>query len=225
MTTSTTAPPTPAIDEPTAARSETYSMFADALEFPTRDFHLQVEAGVFRDEVEALLSALPYKAGTADALAGLADAGEYVSFQAEYIRLFDVGTVRPPCPLYDGEWGGARKHSMEDVLRFYRFFGLKMDGGTHELPDHVTIEFEFMKVLAFLEGMAAAGGADTLPLLRAERDFLTRHPARWWPLLERKLAGQEPPRFFTSLAAIVGSLLAADVAYVKAAIVSAPPAA
>ena len=100
-----------------------YGLLADALDFPSREFHTEVEAGVFRDGVEALVGALPYTVDVADAAAGLAEAGDYVSFQGEYIRLFDVGTVRPPCPLYDGEWGGARKHAMEDVLRFYRFFG------------------------------------------------------------------------------------------------------
>ena len=224
MTTSTTAPPTPDIDEATAARSALYGLLADALDFPSRDFHTQVEASVFRDGVEALVGALPYAINVTDAASGLAEAGDYVSFQAEYIRLFDVGTVRPPCPLYDGEWGGARKSAMEDVLRFYRFFGLKLDDGTHELPDHVTIEFEFMKVLTFIEGTASTRGGDTLPFFRAERDFLQRHPARWWPLLERKLAGQEASPFYASLTAIVGSVLAADLAYVKAAIVSAPPA-
>jgi DMSO reductase family type II enzyme chaperone len=224
MTTSPTAPTAPAIDEPTAARSEIYGLFADALEFPSRDFHLRAEAGVFRDEVEALLGALPYDVRAGEPLAALADTGDYVPFQGEYIRLFDVGAVRPPCPLYDGEWGGARKRSMEEVLRFYRFFGMKIDGATHELPDHVTIEFEFMKVLAFLEGLASARGGDALPFFRAERDFLQRHPARWWPLLERKLAAHEPPPFYASLAAIVGSVLAADLAYVKAAIADAPSA-
>ncbi len=225
MTTSTTAPPTPAIDEPTAERSEIYGLLADALEFPTRDFHVKVEARVFRDEVEALLGALPYEVNATSAIAGLADAGDYVPFQGDYIRLFDVGAVRPPCPLYDGEWGGSRKHSMEEVLRFYRFFGMKLDAGTHDLPDHVTIELEFMKVLTFIEGLASARGGDTLPVFRAERDFLQRHPARWWPMLERKLAGHEAPPFYASLVAIVGGVLAADLAYVKAAIVSAPPAA
>ena len=95
MTTSTTAPPTRAIDEPTAARSEIYGLLADALEFPTRDFHVKVEARVFRDEVEALLGALPYEVNAASAIAGLADAGDYVPFQGDYIRLFDVGAVRP----------------------------------------------------------------------------------------------------------------------------------
>ena len=73
---------------------------------------------------------------------------------------------------------------MEEVLRFYRFFGMKLDAGTHDLPDHVTIELEFMKVLTFIEGLASTRGGDTLPVFRAERDFLQRHPARWWPMLE-----------------------------------------
>lgn len=222
MTTGTTTAPAAIVDEATEARSELYGLFADALEFPSREFHLQIEAGVFRDEIEALVSALPYAVNAKEAIAGLAQADDYVPFQGEYIRLFDVGTVRPPCPLYDGEWSGARKRSMEDVLRYYRFFGMKIDDGTHELPDHVTIEFEFMKVLTFMEGLARTQGGDALPLFRAERDFLERHPARWWPMLRHKLAGHEPPPFYASLATIVGDVLTADLAYVKAAIVSAP---
>jgi DMSO reductase family type II enzyme chaperone len=225
MRTSTAAPPTPDIDEATAARSALYGLLADALDFPSRDFHMEVEAGVFRDGVKALVGALPYAVNVAAAASGLAEAGDYVSFQGEYIRLFDVGTVRPPCPLYDGEWGGARKRAMEDVLRFYRFFGLKLDDGTHELPDHVTIEFEFMKVLAFLEGLATLRGGDAVPFFRAERDFLQRHPARWWPLLQTKLPRQEPQPFYASLATVVGAVLAADHAYMKTRIADAPAAA
>ena len=55
---------------------------------------------------------------------------------------------------------------------------MKLDDDTHELPDHVAIEFEFMKVLAFLEGLATERGVDAMPFFRAERDFLQRHPAR-----------------------------------------------
>ncbi|HYM14529.1 MAG TPA: molecular chaperone TorD family protein [Dehalococcoidia bacterium] len=210
------------IDDATGARSELYGLFADAWEFPSREFHTRVEAGVLRDEVGALLGALPYRLDLTDDLAGLSDVGDYLPFQSAYIRLFDVGTVRPPCPLHDGEWGGPRKRAMEDVLRFYRFFGMKMDEAHHELPDHVTIEFEFMKVLAFLEGMARAQGVDAGSFFRAERDFLQRHPARWWPLLRRKLAVQEPPPFYASLTSIVGDVLAADLTHIKATIASAP---
>jgi DMSO reductase family type II enzyme chaperone len=215
----------PQIDDATLARSELYGLLADALDFPSREVHMRVEAGVLRDELAALIDALPYEIDVSTHLHALAAADDYVAFQGEYIRIFDVGAVRPPCPLYDGEWGGSRKHAMEEVLRFYRFFGMKMGDGTHDLPDHVSIELEFMRVLAVTEGMARANGGDTLPLLRAQRDFLQRHPGRWWPLLQRKLAAQEPPPFYAALASIVGAVFAADAAYLRDAIDRAPAAA
>lgn len=208
------APPA-AIDQGTGARSELYGLLADAWEFPSREFHLQVETGLLREHADALLSALPYRLPGDLDLDGLRDAGEYVDFQAEYIRVFDVGTVRPPCPLYGGEWGGSRKQSMEEALRFYRFFGLKVEDGAHELPDHVTVELEFMRIIAFAEGMARARETDPLPFARAERDFLARHPGRWWPLLRRKLPSQRAARFWEGLASLTGEVLAADLAYVR----------
>jgi DMSO reductase family type II enzyme chaperone len=210
-----TSGPAVRIDAGTSARSELYGLLADALSFPDRAFHVRVTAGAFRDEVEELASGLPYALPAPVDFEGLADAGEYVDFQAEYIRLFEVGAIRPPCPLYGGEWGPARKRTMEEVLRFYRFFGMKVDERARELPDHVTIELEFLKVLAFEEGMARATGVDAAPLLRAQRDFLERHPARWWRLLERKLATQNPARFYAALASLTGAFLTGDLAYVQ----------
>jgi DMSO reductase family type II enzyme chaperone len=211
-----------AIDDATLARSETYGLLADALEFPSRDFHQAVQCGAFSAQVSAFVAALPYDVAAAVDFGALSEAGDYVDFQSEYIRLFDVGGVRPPCPLYGGEWGGARKHSMEEVMRFFRFFGLKVDAGTHELPDHITVELEFMKVLAHMAGLASARGMDPLPFQRAQRDFLSRQPARWWPMLQRKLAAQEPLPFYAGLASLAGAVFAADLKHLQAEIADAP---
>jgi DMSO reductase family type II enzyme chaperone len=207
------------VDEATSARSELYGLLADALEFPDREFHERVNGGGFREEVDALVSALPYEIGDDLDAAALSEAGEYVEFQSEYMRLFDIGPVRPPCPLYGGEWGGARKRSMEEALRFYRFFGLKMDEETHELPDHVTVELEFMKVIAFAEGMARAREKDALPFLRAERDFLDRHLGRWFPMLRRKLPTQQPSPFYDALTRLTAAVLASDQGYLRSLLV------
>lgn len=206
MTTATIA-----IDEASMSRSELYGLLADALEFPSRDFHQQVQSGVFAARLSALLPRLPYQLDVD--VDELATADEYVDFQGEYIRLFDVGAVRPPCPLYGGEWGGARKRSLEETLRFYRFFGLGMQQDLRELPDHVTVELEFLQIMAFTEGMARARSKDAEPFVRAQRDFLQRHPARWWPLLRRKLPSQRPSPFYDALTAFVERLLSADVGY------------
>lgn len=211
-----TAPPD-SIDDAAAARSEIYRVLADALEFPSRDFHGEVREGAFRERVAAAIGALPYVIGVDVDLAALDDASEYVDFQGEYMRLFDVGAVRPPCPLYGGEWGiGTRKRSMEEAVRFYRFFGMKVDQSARELPDHVTVELEFLQVLAFTEGMTRARGVDPASLLRAQCDFIDRHPGRWWPMLQRKLPGESPSPFYGALVALTGAVLVADRAYMGA---------
>lgn len=207
------SPPLAAIDDAAAARSEMYGLLADAFEFPSREFHEQVLDGGFRDRVESAVRQLPYQLAFDTDMAAFADAGEYVDFQGEYMRLFDVGAVRPPCPLYGGEWGGTRKRSMEEAVRFYRFFGMTMDQSAHELPDHITVELEFLQVLAFTEGMTRARGEDPASLLRAQCDFIDRHPGRWWPALQRKLPAESPSPFYACLAALTGAVLVADREY------------
>jgi DMSO reductase family type II enzyme chaperone len=216
----TLAEPIP-IDDATATRFAMYATLARALDFPGRDFHAEMQDGNFRDGIVAMVEGLPYQLDRAIDYDGLADLSEYVDFQAEYIRLFDVGAMRPPFPLYAGEWGSTRKHAMEDALRFYHFFGMKVDESCKELPDHVTVQLEFMQALAFTEGTVRASGEDALPFLRAERDFLERHPGRWWPMLRRKMATFEPPRFYRALTELADAFFAAELAYLRAVITRA----
>ncbi len=72
-----------------------------------------------------------------------------------------------------------------------------------------------MQIMAFTEGMARARDMDAVPFLRAERDFLERHPGKWWPALRRKLPAQEPCAFYAALVALTGALLAADQRYIR----------
>jgi len=210
-----TLAPAVEIDEATAARFAMYHTLTDALEFPTRTFWEDVGCRMFADGVQALIEGLPYALAPDLPLEGLAENGEYIDFQAEYIRLFDVGVARPPCPLYAGEWGMPRRRAMEDALRFYRYFGLKMNEDARELPDHVTVQLEFMQVMTHAEGEARASEQDPTPLIRAERDFLQRHLARWWPLLRKKIPSQQPSAFYDSLTALTETFLVADHAYVR----------
>jgi putative dimethyl sulfoxide reductase chaperone len=213
----TLAEPIP-IDDATATRFAMYAMLTRALDFPSREFHQEVTDGHFLDGVRAMVDGLPYRLDRDLDLDGLLEGSDYMDFQAEYIRLFDVGAMRPPFPLYAGEWGSTRKRAMEDALRFYRFFGMKIDESCRELPDHVTVQLEFMQALAFTEGSVRASGDDALPFLRAERDFLERHPGRWWPLLRRKMAGYDPSRFYAVLTDLADAFFRAELAYLRSAI-------
>jgi DMSO reductase family type II enzyme chaperone len=191
-----------------AARSHAYRVFAEAFGYPEGSLLEGIRSGALRDTVhEALDAVSPGLDAKFDRDALRVD-GDDDALAAEYTRLFDVGTSGPPCPLHGGLWIGDRMKTMEEVLRFYRHFGLSVGGAPSELPDHLGLELEFLHYLAFRESEALREGGDPGAFARAERDFLTRHPGRAVPLLRAKLEQVQAAPFFVALARALESLLA-----------------
>jgi DMSO reductase family type II enzyme chaperone len=135
-------------------------------------------------------------------------------FQAEYNRLFEVGTMGgPPCPLFGGLYDRDRMRVMEELVRFYNYFGLGL--AQRQLPDHITVELEFMHYLTYKEAEAHQNGADQGSYQRAEKDFVERHLGKWVPVLHQKLAGCQPLPFFADLVAWTEDFLGRDRQYLK----------
>lgn len=201
----------------TANRSRLYQLLGMAFAFPDEDFFTAIADGTFAAAVAATCAGLPYDLGAVPRLDLQGSAIGYVDFESEYIRLFDVGAAGPPCPLYGGVYIGDRMKNMEDATRFYNFFHLRMSPEMHELPDHVTTELEFLHYLTFRETQLRQQGGDALSLLRAERDFLARHPCKWLPRMQGRLAKQECPPFFAALVQFAIAFFAADHDYAAAA--------
>ncbi len=190
------------------ARSHAYRVFAEAFGYPEGELLDEIRSGALRDAVhEALEAVSPGLEEEFDREALHVD-GDGDALAAEYTRLFDVGTSGPPCPLHGGLWMGDRMKTMEEVLRFYRHFGLTVGGEPSELPDHLGLELEFLHYLAFRESQALRDGTDPGAFTRAERDFLTRHPGRAVPLLRAKLEQVQAAPFFVALARALEGLLA-----------------
>ena len=192
------------------ARSRAYRVFAEAFAYPQGELLDEIRSGALSEALgEALEAVSPSLASSLDraALRVYEDA-DADALAAEYTRLFDVGTSGPPCPLHGGLWIGDRMKTMEEVLRFYRHFGLTVGGEPSELPDHLGLELEFLHYLAFREGAALHDGTDPGAFERAERDFLARHPARVVPLLRAKLEHEHAAPFFMALARALEGLLA-----------------
>jgi len=182
-----------------AARSRMYQLLGSTFAFPDQELYDAVRDGSLLRAITGVCSQLPYDLSEA-VTKGLAAIEEsYTDFESEYIRIFDVGTAGPPCPLYGGVYLGDRMKIMEDAVRFYNFFELHMSPQMHELPDHITTELEFMHYLTFREAELRQQGNDPASLLRAERDFLARHLCRWVPRLQERLAKQTTCLFFPSL--------------------------
>jgi DMSO reductase family type II enzyme chaperone len=195
-----------------------YWLLAGAFTFPEEAFHRAALGGEFLSEVLEIAVGLPYLLPLAEgeplrtALGGVP--ADYVEFQSEYVRLFDVGVPRPPCSLYGGLYLGSRRAVMEEVTRFYNHFGLSLGGESRELPDHITTELEFMHFLTFREVSALQREQDRGPYLRAQRDFLRRHLARWVPQVRALAEKQGATPFFLGLVGLTEAFLLADLAYV-----------
>jgi len=210
-----------------AARSRMYRLLAGAFTFPEEAFHRAVLGGEFLSEVLEIAAGLPYPLPLAEgeplhAVLRSAPA-DYVEFQSEYVRLFDVGVPRPPCPLFGGLYLGSRRAAMEEVTRFYNHFGLSLGGESRELPDHITTELEFMHFLTFQEVSALQREKDRAPYLRAQRDFLQRHLARWVPQVRVLAEKQRAAPFFLGLVGLTEVFLLADLAYVASLVGSTMP--
>lgn len=205
------------LDRATASRSQLYALLAILFGFPDEELHGAIREGEIARSIAELCAVLPHRLSsvvTAD-LAAAAD--EYVEFESEYIRLFDVGAAGPPCPLYGGVYIGDRMKNMEEATRFYNFFELHLSPEVRELPDHITTELEFLHYLTFRQAEAGQRGGDVSSLLRAERDFLERHLCRWVPRLRERLVKQKPAPFFLALVEFAVAFFEADRAYAAAA--------
>lgn len=109
--------------------------------------------------------------------------------EAEYLAAFEVGREASPAPLFEGMHRGdmGRDGILEDLLRFYEFFDVKLSETDREYPDHLVTELEFLAWLCMQEQAAEQKGGDAESFRRAARDFLVRHLAAWLPEFRRRL--------------------------------------
>jgi len=109
---------------------------------------------------------------------------------------------------------------MEELIRFYNYFGLRLSRG--QLPDHITVELEFMHYLTYKEAEACQNGGDQESYQRAQKDFLDRHLGKWVPALHQKLAKCQPLPFFADLVAWTEDFLGRERQYLKSILDPSP---
>jgi len=204
---------TPAYPAAVASRSLVYAAFAAAFAYPDREGMEAIRSGVLAGALRQLLGAVDPELPEGVDWAALQDCGADDEFlPVEFTRLFAAGENGPCCPLEGRCYGSAGMEATEDLVRFYDFFGLSLSEGQREEPDHLLTELEFLHYLAYQEAALATAGESTEGLIRAQRDFITRHPGKWVPLLCSRLSLAQPPRFFSELANLVLRLLQIEVA-------------
>lgn len=192
-------------------RAALYRLLAAAFAYPTPARLEALALGVRGAVAEASAELRDGLARLADA-AGNADPGPLAG---EHVALFQR-EVR--CPPYEGAYGppqmAGKAALLADVAGFYRAFGLEPAAGQPEVEDHVSVELEFMSVLALKEAWAIAGAlTDELEITRAaQRAFLTDHLARWISAFAGRVTAAAPPGVYPSAAAILQAWIEADCA-------------
>ncbi len=197
------------------ARSAVYLRLARAFGFPTPDLVQEIASSEFLAGLLAEVALLPFAFEIEDGeRLALADGdAAYEEAAQEYLRLFEVGAGRPPCPLYEGSHRSGKMNIMEEAVRFYEHFGLRTEPG--DQPDHVCAELEFMHYLAFKEAAAITSGNGTGGLALAQRDFLARRLCRWLPRLRARAEQCGASPLYRSIATVSERFCSTDRAALK----------
>jgi DMSO reductase family type II enzyme chaperone len=203
-------------DNETTARSGVYQVFGQLFKVPDKDSHSLAIEGKwpekFRNAAELL--GFDFDFGVS-ALTSSVSAEDY---QAEYLRLFEIGdgTDGPRVPIVSGAYGsGDRTKQLEEVVRFFEYFGLKTSADEPRAPDHLATEMEFMQYLSFKEA-ASASPRLSGSFRRAQEDFLDRQLTTWLPQFAHHVEEQNTLPIWVWASQTVAQFVKADAQYMKA---------
>lgn len=199
---------------PEAARASLYRLFALAFAYPSPQLHKALCDGDFQDAVRRLQDVLAVARTEFPAVRC-----DHVQMESAYIQLFEIGRHgEPACALRESAYVECNTQArdapgsedrtvlLEDLLRFYHHFGLRMTdvAANRELPDHLSCELEMLSFLCLRESLAEPGHESARWYHSAQRDFLRRHMSSWVPrfaeALRQRQQGDEAALFYKTLA-------------------------
>ena len=191
-----------------SSRSQIYGLLSAAFSFPDVALYTRVRDGQLAAQLTAAVGQLPCRLRTSDLRWTAPKSHE--DMQSEYIRLFQIGGRRgPPCSLHEGFYTRDRTQTLQNLIRFYNYFGFRVMECV--MPDHLPVQLEFMSELA------AGGAVDDVSGLRAQRDFLRAH-LTWTDDLAGRVAKARPHAFYRSLTTLLSRLIAADQRFIRSAL-------
>lgn len=196
----------------TTYRSQFYQYVGKAFRTPDEDYYSRVRDGLVGKELAENEAELPFRLELATQAPDFGDLSSD-DFQAEFVRLFEVAQGGPESPLYGGAYTSDRMGTMEEVVRFYDYFGLKTGEEGALPPDHLTTEMDFMQYLTFKEA-ATPSPRLAKSYVNAQKDFLERQLLTWLPEFQEKVNGQDPIAFFKWIVDVTVAYAQADLAYI-----------
>jgi TorA maturation chaperone TorD len=133
----------------------------------------------------------------------------------EYTRLF-VGPgkhISPHGSVYmSGEGGSLWGVSTAAAKRFIESVGAEFRPEYHGLPDHISVELEFMQQLTRAEAQAYQrhDQAAAAQFLSIEKEFIQKHLATWVPAFCDRVIGEADSSFYREMAKLTRNFVLAD---------------
>ncbi len=132
--------------------------------------------------------------------------------KSEYLNIFDVGRkISPYETEYMTEKLSRKPFELADIAGFYTAFGLSVTEGMRnkEALDHISIELEFMAILAWKELCALENGQkENVEIVKdAKLKFFQEHLAKWGFFFCRQIYDLEGNGFFIRLARLLELVL------------------
>ena len=198
-----------------SARLEIYKKLVNCYHFPEKT--LSECLITLRDKLKAINSkALPY----ADTMITELNAQSIDILAVEYTRLF-IGPYSLPAPPYGSIYIEKERKVMGDstmdALKHYQDFGLKIASSLKEVPDHITIELEYIYFLIYkeIESIQFNDPEVTQAYMIEQVSFLTDHLNRWLPDFTKNIVANSSVEFYRSLANMTKMFIEEDIDFLE----------
>lgn len=140
------------------------------------------------------------------------------TLQVEYTRLFINAVPQVLAPPYASAYTGSgllMGRPAETALIAYRQAGLAFSPASHDLPDHLAAELEFMFYLTREALSAREQADDSRAELFKNRQyrFLKEHLLPWVPAWQKRVDEADRTGFYRALSRLIVAWLRIDIAY------------
>ncbi len=199
-----------------AHRSNIYKFFSQVFAYPSEEIiNACYNAGAYQ-QLSNAAQELPFEVSslTAPFSTHKFPNIDLESLRMKYTSLFDNCNGKPIIAMHERHYlSRDNMNILEELVRIYDHFGLYYEQEKiGELPDQLTIQLEFLHYLSFLETGASV---ETMPFIRAQADFLERHVAKWVPLFNENICGDEGREPYSIFSKLLLDFISADADYMK----------
>lgn len=130
----------------------------------------------------------------------------------EYTRLF-IGPGKHVSPHESAQMEGALwGRATSEVVRFIEGSGFRYKPVYRGIPDHISVELEFMQEVTRAEAKARERGDDgtVTSCLRIEKEFIDQHLARWVPRFCEKVVAEAELPFYREMAKLAHGFIESE---------------